>query len=74
MGISYGSSAGTPKAILQKLHSEIVKAILDPAIKEQLLGLGLTPKGTSPDELAADLKTQFAKYGNLIKQANITAE
>lgn len=66
--------AGTPKAILQKLHSEIVKAILDPAIKEQLLGLGLTPKGTSPDELAADLKTQFAKYGNLIKQANITAE
>jgi tripartite-type tricarboxylate transporter receptor subunit TctC len=66
--------AGTPKAILQKLHSEIVKAISDPAIKEQLLGLGLTPKGTSPDELAADLKTQFAKYGNLIKQANITAE
>ncbi|MEN9995528.1 MAG: hypothetical protein RL462_304 [Pseudomonadota bacterium] len=66
--------AGTPKVILQKLHSEIVKAISDPAIKEQLLGLGLTPKGTSPDELAADLKTQFTKYGNLIKQANITAE
>lgn len=66
--------AGTPKPILQKLHAEIVKAISDPAIKEQLLGLGLTPKGTSPDELAADLKTQFAKYGNLIRQANITLE
>ena len=66
--------AGTPKPILQKLHAEIVKAISDPAIKEQLFGLGLSPKGTSPDELAADLKTQFAKYGNLIKQANITAE
>jgi len=66
--------AGTPKPILQKLHAEIVKAISDPAIKEQLLGLGLTPKGTSPDELAADLKTQFAKYGNLIRQANITVE
>ena len=66
--------AGTPKPVLHKLHAEIVKAIADPAIKEQLLGLGLTPKGTSPEELASDLKTQFAKYGNLIKQANITAE
>ena len=66
--------AGTPKPILQKLHSEIVKAISDPSIKEQLFGLGLSPKGTSPDELAADLKVQFAKYGNLIKQANITAD
>ena len=66
--------AGTPKHILQKLHSEIVKAISDPSIKEQLFGLGLSPKGTSPDELAADLKVQFAKYGNLIKQANITAD
>jgi len=66
--------AGTPKPILQKLHAEIVKAISDPAIKEQLFGLGLSPKGTSPDELAADLKIQFAKYGNLIKQANITAD
>ncbi|MEY2947439.1 MAG: hypothetical protein RL084_836 [Pseudomonadota bacterium] len=66
--------AGTPKPILQKLHAEIVKAISDPSIKEQLFGLGLSPKGTSPDELAADLKVQFAKYGNLIKQANITAD
>jgi tripartite-type tricarboxylate transporter receptor subunit TctC len=66
--------AGTPKPILQKLHAEIVKAIADPAVKEQLFGLGLSPRGTSPDELAADLKMQFTKYGNLIKQANITVE
>ncbi|MEY3888437.1 MAG: hypothetical protein RL650_2529 [Pseudomonadota bacterium] len=66
--------AGTPKPIVQKLHAEIVKAIADPAIKEQLFGLGLSPRGTTPDELAADLKTQFAKYGNLIKQANITVD
>ena len=66
--------AGTPKPILQKLHAEIVKAISDPAIKDQLFGLGLSPKGTSPDELAADLKVQFAKYGNLIKQANISVD
>jgi len=66
--------AGTPKPIVEKLHAEITKALADPSIKEQLFGLGLSPRGTTPDQLAADLKTQFAKYGNLIRQANITAE
>ena len=66
--------AGTPKPIVEKLHAEISKALADPSIKEQLFGLGLSPRGTTPDQLAADLKTQFAKYGNLIRQANITAE
>ena len=66
--------AGTPKPIIEKLHAEISKALADPSIKEQLFGLGLSPRGTTPDQLAADLKTQFAKYGNLIRQANITAE
>jgi len=66
--------AGTPKPIVEKLHAEISKALADPSIKEQLFGLGLSPRGTTPDQLAADLRTQFAKYGNLIRQANITAE
>ena len=66
--------AGTPKPIVEKLHAEISKALADPSIKEQLFGLGLSPRGTTPDQLAADLKTQFARYGNLIRQANITAE
>ena len=66
--------AGTPKPIVEKLHAEISKALADPSIKEQLFGLGFSPRGTTPDQLAADLKTQFAKYGNLIRQANITAE
>jgi tripartite-type tricarboxylate transporter receptor subunit TctC len=66
--------AGTPKPIVEKLHAEISKALADPSIKEQLFGLGLSPRGTTPEQLAADLKTQFAKYGNLIRQANITAE
>ena len=66
--------AGTPKPIVEKLHAEISKALADPSIKEQLFGLGLSPRGTTPDQLAADLRTQFAKYGNLIRQANITAD
>ena len=66
--------AGTPKPIVEKLQTEIAKALADPSIKEQLFGLGLSPRGTSPDQLATELRAQFAKYGNLIRQANITAE
>ena len=66
--------AGTPKPIVEKLQTEIAKALADTSIKEQLFGLGLSPRGTSPDQLATELRAQFAKYGNLIRQANITAE
>ena len=66
--------AGTPKPIVEKLHAEITKALAESSIKEQLFSLGLSPRGTSPDQLATDLRTQYAKYGNLIRQANITAD
>lgn len=66
--------AGTPKPIVEKLQTEIAKALADPSIKEQLFGLGLSPRGTLPDQLATELRAQFAKYGNLIRQANITTE
>lgn len=66
--------AGTLKAIVQTLHNEISKALADPEVREKLVAQGLTPRGTSPDELAKDMRAQLARYGALIKQAGITAE
>jgi tripartite-type tricarboxylate transporter receptor subunit TctC len=66
--------AGTPKAIVQTLHTEITKALADPEVREKLLAQGLTPRGTSPDELAKDMRAQLVRYAALIKQAGITAE
>lgn len=66
--------AGTPKPILQALHAEIAKALSDPETREKLIAQGLTPRGTSPDELARDMRAQLARYGQLIKQAGITAD
>ncbi len=64
----------TPKAIAQRLHKEILKALSDESVKEQLILQGLSPKGSSPDELAASLDKQLARYENLIRQAEITAD
>ena len=66
--------SGTPNAILQTLHSEITKALADPEVREKLIAQGLTPRGTSPDELAQAMRVQLARYGSLIKQAAITID
>ena len=65
---------GTPKAIVHTLQSEVSKALDDPEVREKLIAQGLTPRGTSPDELAKAMRAQLARYGVLIKQAGITAE
>lgn len=66
--------AGTPKAIVQTLHAEVAKALGDPEVREKFTTLGLSPRGTSPDELGVAVRAQLARYGNLIKQAGITAD
>ena len=65
--------AGTPKAVIDKYQSELVKALADREVKEQFSAQGLTPLGNSPAELAVMLKAQLNRYGKLIRDAGITA-
>lgn len=66
--------AGTPAEIVAKLNAEIVKAVADPAVREQLIAQGLTPRGSSAEELDRATKAQLAKYAALIRKNNIKAE
>jgi tripartite-type tricarboxylate transporter receptor subunit TctC len=66
--------AGTPRPIVQRLHQEVVKALGDSGVRDQLLAQGLSPRGTSPDELATALAQQLARYEALIRQAGIKAD
>jgi tripartite-type tricarboxylate transporter receptor subunit TctC len=66
--------AGTPKPVLQTLAAEISKALADPEVRDKLVAQGLTPRGTSPDQLGKEMRGQLARYGQLIKQAGITAD
>ena len=66
--------AGTPKPLLQKVHAEVVKALADGAVREQLMAQGLSPRGSAPDELGSALRAQLSRYEALIKQAGITAD
>jgi tripartite-type tricarboxylate transporter receptor subunit TctC len=66
--------AGTPKPIVQTLQNEVAKALADPEVREKLIAQGLTPRGSTADELGKATRAQLARYGELIKAAGITAE
>jgi tripartite-type tricarboxylate transporter receptor subunit TctC len=66
--------AGTPKAIITQLHSEVVKALSDTDVQTKLIQQGLTPRGLAPDDLGKAMRIQYAKYGKLIKDAGIKSE
>jgi tripartite-type tricarboxylate transporter receptor subunit TctC len=66
--------AGTSKEIINRLNAEILKALNDPEVQEKFNAQGLTPRGSSPQELAAATTDQLARYGQLIRNAGITAQ
>ena len=66
--------AGTPKPIVEKLNDEIRKAVQDPATRDKLIGLGVTPRATSASEFGAATKVQFETYRKLIQEKGIRAE
>ncbi len=66
--------AATPRDIVAKLNTEIVKILAQPDVKERLLALGAEPIGNSPEEFAAAQKADIAKYAKVLQDAGIPKE
>jgi tripartite-type tricarboxylate transporter receptor subunit TctC len=62
---------GTPKAIVQKFHADIVKVMKDADLKERFAQLGVDAVSSTPEEFAAFMRAEAAKYAKLIKDADI---
>lgn len=52
--------AGTPKEIVARLNAEIAKALADPALRDRLLALGVTPRGMPAAEFSQALKASLS--------------
>ena len=63
--------AGTPKPIVKRLNAELVKIVNLPDVKERFLGLGLTPVGSTPEQMSALIKAESLQYGKLVKQIGL---
>ena len=69
----YGLSApaGTPPAIIARLHAEVRKALAAPDLQAQFASQGLVTASLTTAEFAAQLRDDYNKWGKLIKEANI---
>jgi tripartite-type tricarboxylate transporter receptor subunit TctC len=63
--------AGTPPAIVTRLNTEINNLLRQPEVREQIARLGADPAGNTPDQFAAHIKSEIAKWAKVIKAANI---
>jgi tripartite-type tricarboxylate transporter receptor subunit TctC len=66
--------AGTPPAIIARLHQEIVKTLALPEIKERFAGVGAHPVGNTPQEFSAFIKKELATWSKVVKTAGIRAD
>ena len=62
---------GTPKAVVERLQAETAKLLKLPDVQAKLKGLGGEPGNASPEQFAALNKTEYERFGKLIKDANI---
>jgi len=63
--------AGTPAAIVKKLHAEAVRAMMSPDVKARIAEQGFNIIVSSPQEFTEKVKRDVAKWGKVIKDANI---
>jgi len=66
--------AGTPKAIVDRLHTEIAKILKEPEMQERLAKLGMQGADMTTEQVTAFQQAEVAKWAQVIKSANIKLE
>jgi tripartite-type tricarboxylate transporter receptor subunit TctC len=65
--------AGTPKPIVTRLQQELAAALRKPDVIEWMKQNGLDPVGSTPEEHAAHIRAELAKWAKIVKDAKVTA-
>ena len=66
--------AATPRAVIDRLQTETAAVLQMPEVKERYAVLGIEPVGNKPDEYAAQIRADLARWAPVVKQANIRIE
>ncbi|WP_454851486.1 Bug family tripartite tricarboxylate transporter substrate binding protein [Rhizobium binxianense] len=66
--------ANTPNDVVMRLNASANKALTDPAVIERMKEFSATIVGSTPEELGAHVKAELAKWGPVVKGANIQME
>jgi tripartite-type tricarboxylate transporter receptor subunit TctC len=66
--------AGTPKEVIERWRGDIVKMVATPEVRQRLEALGFAPVANTPDEFGARINSEIAKWGKVVRDANIRAD
>ena len=66
--------AGTPRAVIQRLQSDIAAVMATPAFRAEAQNLGYELGGEAADEFSAYIKSEMVRWGQVIRDGNVKAE
>jgi tripartite-type tricarboxylate transporter receptor subunit TctC len=66
--------AGTPREIIARINAEINRVIGLPDVRERFAAVGAEPLGGTPEDFAAVIKTDVARFTKLVRDTRIQAD
>ena len=66
--------AGTPGEIAARLTNEVMRVVKLPDVREKLAAMGVEPVGDTSEQLVRTIRNEIARYGPVVKAANIIAD
>jgi len=73
-GFGLFAPAKTPRAVISRLHDEVVKALKVPSVRDSLASQGAEPIGSTPEEYDSFVRSEIAKWAKVCKEAGIQPE
>ena len=70
----YTVAAATPRELVNRLYGDVSKVLQQPDFRDRIVNMGADVVGSTPEQFGAFMKSESAKWGKVIREANIKAE
>jgi tripartite-type tricarboxylate transporter receptor subunit TctC len=72
--MGFAVRAGTPKAVIERLNAEIVKALRSPEVTSKIEAFGVKVLAGTPEQFTEQLNKDQAQYTRLVRETNLKVE
>ena len=60
---------GMPRAMIARLNTELNRALAEPGLQQKLAAIGAEPAGGTPEEFAKFIRSEYAKWGDVVRRS-----